>query len=107
MNIYYTRVLINFTKVQGCEVSLALDSFLKGKGKGNAQGQCKLRVKDPICRRPRPISVSVSSEPILADLRLAKGCVLVSDMVMYFKMWACSNRTRMCDAPESIIIVML
>ena len=46
-------------------------------------------------------------EPILADLRLAKGCVLVSDMVMYFRMWACSNRTRMCDDPESIIIVML
>ena len=60
----------------------------------------------PICRRPRPI-IGESSEPILADLRLAKGCVLVSEMVMYFKIWACSNRTRMCDAPESIIIVML
>ena len=59
----------------------------------------------PICSRPRPIGES--SEPILADLRLAKGCVLVSDMVMYFKIWACSNRTRMCGAPESIIIVML
>ncbi len=59
----------------------------------------------PICSRPRPIGES--SEPILADVSLAKGCVLVSDMVMYFKIWACSNRTRMCDAPESIIIVII
>ncbi len=59
----------------------------------------------PICSRPRPIGES--SEPISADFSLAKGCFLMSDMVMYFRIWACSNRTRMCDDPESIIIVML
>ena len=60
--------------------------------------------KGPICSRPRPIGES--SELILADLTLAKGCVLVSDMVIYFKMWACSFRKRMCDAPESIIVML-
>ena len=60
--------------------------------------------KGPICSRPRPIGEN--SEPILADLTLANGGALVSDMVIYFKTWACSCRTRMCDAPESTIIVM-
>ena len=59
----------------------------------------------PTCKQPRPIAES--SEPFLADFKLAKALVLGPDIMTSCRTWACSSRTRMCDAPESTSIVAL
>ena len=46
-------------------------------------------------------------DPFLAVCKCITGSAFGSNIVILFKMLACSCRTRMCEAPESITIVVL
>ncbi len=63
------------------------------------------RKKGPICKIPFPIAAS--SDPFLADFRLANACPLGLDMATLVNTCACSCLTSICDAPESTSMVAL
>ncbi len=46
-------------------------------------------------------------DPFLAVCKCTQGSAFGPNMVISFKMLVCSCRTRMCEAPESIIMVAL